>query len=1076
MKQRFTAAMMLLVLACGIGAVGQQDVAAAESTPEALNVYADAANFQNNGEFGLAAEEWETFLKKYAKDPLANKARHYAGVCYLQLKAFDKAAAHFEAVLKADPKFELAEDAYLNLGWCRYSAASSKPELYAKAVEAFAALVKQFAKGKYSDQAFFYLGESFYAQDMKPQAIAAYRRLVDDHKESSLRCDGLYALGVTYEEVQQFAEAGTIYDLFLKECSDSALTTEVRMRKAETVLQGGDVAAAEKMFGEAVAVQGFASADHALSRQAFCAAKQDKFAPAADLYVKLATTFPQSTYLKDAVLSAGRSYYRADDFAKAVEWLQKTVAADEANAAEAAHWICRIHLKNKEPAKAAALAGQQLPTAAESVYFVNLKLDEADALYELAERRGEAVTKYVAIATAHADHELAPQALYNAAFAAMELEKYDDGLKHAAAFVAKYPEDRFIADTKYVAADCRLKQGKIAEAEAGYRELLEKHADHAEIDTWRVRLGLSLYMQKKHKEAVASLQPIVVQLKAADQKAEGHFLIGASQFQLADFKAAGTALLASLATDAKWRQADETLIFLSRAQYGRYRVEKNAELLAAAKASVATLITEFPQSVLLAQAHFRLGEYSYAAGDFAGAIAGYDAVVSKWPNSDFAPYAHYGKGWAALKSKQYPVSVTSFTALIDKFAQHALVPDAYFGRGMSRRQVSDHQNAINDIQVYLKSNPAQPKKADALYERGLAEVALKQFDQATATFESLITENKQYSGAAGVLYELGWAYKHRDQADSAVKTFAKLTAEHADSRWSGEANLHVAEDLYDKKKYAEAVTFYTAAKTKAESGDVTERATHKLGWTQYRLEKFDAALAEFDAQLKAYADGALAADGSFMKSESLFKLKRYADALTAFTAASAKPSGDEQKQVMTLLHGGQCANQLGKWDDSLKLLSQIPQKFTTSPYLAETYYELGWAKQNQNKLEDALKDYGQAVQKSRGHVGARAQFMIGQVHFTQKKFPQAVRAFKRVMYGYGDRNSAEPVKQWQAICAYEAGRCSEVQVSNESDPARKAKLIQDAVTNYKYVVERHPKHEKVKTSQDRIAALNKLAQ
>ena len=848
------------------------------------------------------------------------------------------------------------------------------------------------------------------------------------------------------------------------------------MRKAETVLQGGDVAAAEKMFGEAAGVEGFASADHALSRQAFCAAKQEKFAAAADLYVKLATTFPESTYLPDAVLSAGRSYYRAGDLAKAAEWLQKSVASDGANAAEAAHWVCRIHLNNKEPAKAVALAAQQLPQAADNAYFVHLKLDEADGLYEIAERRAEAVAKYVAIAAEHADHELAPQALYNAAFASMELEKYDDGSKHAAAFVAKYPDNRFTADTKYVAADCLLKQGKSAEAETGYRELVEEYVDHAEIDTWRVRLGLSLYRQKKHKEAVAALQPIVAELKAAGHQAEGHFLIGASQFQLDDFKAAETALAASLASDAKWRQADETLLFLSRSQYGRSRADNDPQLLAAAKTSVAKLISDFPQSAVLDHAHFRLGEYSYAAGDFAGAIAAYEAVISKWPDSTFAPYAYYGKGWAALKAKQHPVSIASFTALIDKFGEHKLVPDAYFARGMSRRQAGDHQNAISDVQAYLKSNPPQPQKSDALYERGLAEVALKQFEQATATLEAVIADNKEYSGAAGVLYELGWAYKHRDQTDSAVKTFARLATEHADSRWAGEANLHFAEALYDKKKYADALTYYTAAKTKAEPGEVAERATHKLGWAQYRLEKYDAALAEFDAQLKDYAGGPLAADGSFMRAESLFKLKRYADAFAAYTAANAKPSDDEQKQVITLLHGGQSASQLDKWDDSLKLLNQIPEKFATSPYLAETYYELGWAKQNQDQLAEALQDYGQAVQKSRGHVGARAQFMIGQVHFAQKKFPDAVRAFKRVMYGYGDRNSTEPVKEWQAMCAYEAGRCVEVQVSSETDAARKAKLIQDAIASYKYVVERHPQHEKVKTSKERIAALGKLTQ
>lgn len=1072
MRDHIAAIFATAAIVCCLPGLAQDNT---ESTPEALNLYSDAANFQNNGEFALGAEEWEKFVKQFPKDPLVKKAQHYAGVCYLQLKAFDKAAAHFEAVLKADPKFELAEDAYLNLGWCRYSLGGpEKLDMYQKAVVSFTALVKQFPKGKYTDQALYYLGEASYAQNKKPQAIVAYRKLVDEHEKSALRCDGLYALGVTYEEVKQFPEAGKIFDLFLSECAESGLVTEVKMRKAETVLQAGDVATAEKTFGEVAAVEGFASADHATLRQAFCAATQGKFPVAAELYVKLATAFPNSTYHNEAVLSAGRSYYRADNLDKAREWLEKTLAGDAVNAAEAAHWVCRILLKQGDAAKAVELVAQQIGKAGDSPYLVNLKMDHADALYETPDQRAAALAKYVEVATAHADHEVAPQALYNAAFAAMELQQYDEGLKHAAAFVAKYPDDRFFADTKYVEADCQLKLGKLAEAEAGYRELVSKHANHVEIDTWRVRLGLSLYMQKKYPDAVGALQPLVASLKRPDQKAEASFLIGASQFQTDDFKGAIGSLSASLAADPKWRQADEALLFLSRAQYGLYRAENNAEHLTAAKTNMTKLITDFPNSAVLDQAHFRLGEYSYATGDYAGAIAAYDAVLAKWADSAFAPYAMYGKGWSALKTKQFPAGVESFTALIDKHGEHKLVPEAYFARGMCRRQAGDHENAITDVEAYLKSNPGQPQKSDALYERGLAEVALKKFDQATASFEALLAENKEYTGAAGVLYELGWAYKQRNQGDSAVTTFTKLATEHGDSRWAGEANLHVAEDHYAKSKYEEAVKFYAAAKEKSEAGEVAERAMHKLGWTYYRLKKLDEALAEFDAQLKAYADGSLAPDGLFMKAETLFKLDRHEEAFTAFSAANAKPSADEQKQVLTLLHGSQSAGQVKQWQPSLELLNQIVDKFPKTPYLAEAYYERGWAKQNLDQKEEALKDYGQAAQKSRGHVGARARFMIGEVYFEQKKFAQAIGSFKRVMYGYGDKNSAEPVKEWQAMSAYEAGRCAEVQLNGEQDAKRKADLIKDAITSFKYVVERHPQHERAKLAQERVAALSKL--
>ena len=54
-------------------------------------------------------------------------------------------------------------------------------------------------------------------------------------------------------------------------------------------------------------------------------------------------------------------------------------------------------------------------------------------------------------------------------------------------------------------------------------------------------------------------------------------------------------------------------------------------------------------------------------------------------------------------------------------------------------------------------------------------------------------------------------------------------------------------------------------------------------------------------------------------------------------------------------------------------------------------YETGWAKQNLGQLADALQDYEAAATKSRDHVGARARFMMGQIHFEKKEFDDAIR-------------------------------------------------------------------------------------
>ena len=57
-----------------------------KSSQDALDIYSDAAKFQNNSKFEIAVEEWEAFQKDFQDDPYAPKAIYYLGICALQLK------------------------------------------------------------------------------------------------------------------------------------------------------------------------------------------------------------------------------------------------------------------------------------------------------------------------------------------------------------------------------------------------------------------------------------------------------------------------------------------------------------------------------------------------------------------------------------------------------------------------------------------------------------------------------------------------------------------------------------------------------------------------------------------------------------------------------------------------------------------------------------------------------------------------------------------------------------------------------------------------------------------------------
>ena len=908
-------------------------------------------------------------------------------------------------------------------------------------------------------------GESNYAQGKKAEAVAAYQRLIDEHEKSALRADALYALGVTREESQQYLEAGAIYDAYVKEFPNNELVSEVRMRKAETLFHTGKLAEAEKIFADVAAKQGFASADHAVFRQADCAAKQDRFADAGQLYAKVVTSFPASSYLADAAISAGRCFYRAEKFDDAATWLAKSIELNNKDAAEAAHWLCRVHLKKKEPQKVAPLVASQLGKANDSPFLVNLKMDEADAMYEIPASKAASIDRYVKIAAEHPKHELAPQALYNAAFAALELKRFEDATQHAAAFEEQFGSDRLLPDAKYVVAECLLHLGKYAEAEAAYQAILKQHATHPESNVWRVRLGLALYLQKKYPQAISALSGFLSQLMIPDQLAEAQFLIGASHYEQGQHAEAAKSLAESVRAQPKWRQADETLLFLSRAQKG---LGKPLD----ARASVDKLLTDFPDSKLLDQAHYRLGEYLDAAGDYPASVAAYDVVLTKFATSPLAPYAAYGKGWAKMRAKDFAAASNSFSTLLNQFKDHPLAADAYFARGMSLRQGGRFAEAIEDIQSFLKTKPEQPRKSDAVYELGLAQSALKQYTEAAKTLSALLEENKTYAQAANVLYELGWAHKNAGQNPESSAAFAKLAADFPDSPLVGEALYHVGETQYQDKKFAEAIKSYAAALPKAQ-GEVAENATHKLGWSHFRLTQYEPALSYFREQAQKFPAGSLVPDSLFMQAECQFKLENHKDALPAFKASINSPPSSPQMQALAYLHGGQSAAQLDQWEDSIRLLDVIPERYSDSAYVAEALYERGWAKQNLKRLDDAIADFEQAA-KSRADVGARARFMIGEIQFERKQHDEAIKSFLRVMYGYGGEQAPAAVKNWQGSAGFEAGRCAEVQIQNAQDSQQKLKLIQDAKTYYSFVAEKHPNHKLAVQAKDRLAALAKL--
>jgi TolA-binding protein len=1025
-----------------------------EDSEAATRQYNVAVRFQNREAYDLAIEAWGNFLQTYPTDSRVTHARHYQGLCYYSaaaaaltakqtdaaLNAFDAAEQCFTAVAKAAPRFELLDDTYLFLGLSQFKRAEIAPadqaaKQFAVAAGTLDTLLKNYPRSKNLAQVLYTRGECAYHLDKKADAVRFYTQALAKSPNQELEPAIMYALGVTQEELEQWDAAGKTYDAYLKKYVGQRNASEIIMRRGETLFAVGQYKAAADWFANAAARSGFGSADYAMMRQAVALAQLGKHAEAGDLLAGIFTKFPNSTQLP-IVLQKG-------------------------------HAMARVLIREKKAAEAVALVEKLLPHAEGREGAAALAMDRADAVAAIPARRAESVALYGAVAAKFPKDPVAPQALYLAGYEALTQGDFAGTLKYADAFVAAYPTHELAPDVRYVAAEGRLQLGKYDEAEKLYAELSQKYPQHPDAESWKVRQGVALNLQKKYPEVVALLQPLAGQIKNADARAEAFFLIGSSLTEQKQFAEAVPSLEAALAAAPRWRRADETRLLLGQAYYQ----QKDA---AKAKETLQKLVADFPQSKVLDRAHFHLGEYAAAANDPKTAAAEYRLVVKNWPGSSLLPYALRGLGWALFDQKEFAAAEEAFNTLVEKYPEQTLKLRSLYARGLARHHLGKLDESVADLQAFLAAGGLElAEKSDARWILGLDLAALKKPAEAAATLRALLGEDPKFGMADKVYYELAWALRSAGKEGESVDVFAELIKHCPESPYVADGQFCVGEAAYKDGKYQAAATAYAAALEKAGKSDLGEKAAHKLGWAYFRLDSAAEAQQAFSRQRATWPKGPLAADAAFMEAECLFKQKKFSEAAAAFERVKDTSSIDFQ--VLALLHGAQAQDTLAwamlrpeeekqrkeTWQKGLALLDRLVKEDPDSAYLPDALYERGWALQNLGRFDEALGDYQRVLdkqpksgEKGNAEPAARSQFMIGQIQFQQKKYKEAVQSFYLVL-GY-------PYPQWQADAAFEAAKCFEA-----------LHMKSQAVRQYQELIEKFPQSDKLSAAKLRIEALQR---
>ena len=1019
--------------------------------PAATRDYAVAAGLQNKQLYPQAIQRWQKFLQTYPNDPRLANAHNHLGTCQLQDNKFADAAATFRTVLAKYPKFESLDATQFNLGLALYNVGldSKKPTDLQSASAAFAEVPVKFPKSKNAPAALYYQAECLYQSGKLPEAVAAYQKVIATSPDSDVLPDVYYALGTTQQELAREKEAIATFNDFLRKFPKDRKVGECQLRLGQSLVKQKLYAEAITIFGQAATLPEFADADFALMQQAHCLYEQNQFAQAAALYETLPRKFPKSKLHAGAQLSAGKCWYQAGKHAQAQAALA-TVDPKAAEAAEAAYWLGQALIRQDRAAEALTVLDKALAAHPQSGFLPQLAFARAAALYEQPARRKEAAAAYADFASKHAQHAQAPRAVYLAALTSLKLEDYPAARSRAEAFLAdkKLEKHELVPDVLFIAAESQVLAEKpdLARAEGLYRRLLKDYPGHAQAAQARLRIGLCLYLAKKHAEAVTYLTEANTVLKDPALVAEARFLMGRVHQDSGRAAEAIVAFGQALQVKPDWQRGDEVLLALAQVQRAR-------KASADAIVHLRRLVSAYPKSPYRTQALCDLGEIAYEEGKYDEAAAHYEQAAQT-PRSDLAPLALYGAGLVWVAKKDNAQAVTAFTKLLAAHPDCSVAPRAKYLRGLAQQRLKQFEPAVKDLEAFLTSKPSEKDAGDARYALALCQVGLKHHDKAAEALTTLLQAQPDYAQADQAYYELAFALLAAKKDKEAAAAFRQLTTKKPDSPLAAESWFRVGEFHENAREAAEAAQAYAAGLARAKAPELREKLQYKLGWVQFGLERFAEAATVLQAQVKEHPKGELLLDATYLSGECLYRQNKFQEALPLFEQVIQAKA--KKYLPRSLYRSGACQAGLKQWPASQKLYATLIEQFMDFDQIQEARYGLAWALQNQEKLEEARALYEQ-VTKAAGNTetAAKSRFMLGEIAFRQKKHDDALIHFLEAADGY-------PYPEWKALGYYEAGRC-----------LIELKKTKQAIETLETLIKKFPNHPRAKDAAALVEDLKK---
>jgi TolA-binding protein len=400
--------------------------------------------------------------------------------------------------------------------------------------------------------------------------------------------------------------------------------------------------------------------------------------------------------------------------------------------------------------------------------------------------------------------------------------------------------------------------------------------------------------------------------------------------------------------------------------------------------------------------------------------------LNEHPESRFKPYAENHLAAIAMRQGDFTSAVEHFGTVVDADAKSLDKAETLLSQGQAFLGAGRLQDAEKIFNTFLEAYPSHQRAAQAAAQLAIVLSRQDRFDDALETIDRVereFADGLDESLFASLRYEKAWSLKSVGRAEEAATVYRNLLASVADTGIAIHARLELAaiEEEAGRLESAAKLLRQLRSTIVDASGevreDVREQLTYRLAVCELNLERFTQAAELFEEFVALFPDSSLIASASFFCGEALHKLGRDDRAVVHLTRVVENfPS--QPTYGPSLLRLGQCLAELQRWPRSEQIFAEYLGRFADSDQWFQAQFGVGWARENQDRYDEAIRAYEKVVARHKGPTAARAQFQIGECLFANKKYEQAAGELLKVdiLYAY---------PEWSAAALYEAGQCFE---------------------------------------------------